>query len=236
MITIREQLPADVPAREALLDACFGPSRFEKTCERLREGRLPADGLALVAEMHGRIIGTVRLWHVSAGPNRSALMLGPLAVDPALQGVGLGAKLMREALSRAADLGHEAVLLVGDAPYYARFGFSAAARGGLWLPGPYEAERFLGLELRPGALAGARGPVCATGAREPASAGAVLPAASARSSVEVLQPCPGWRDAVRRASVAARLVLLPWGSAGRASIPSPCGEGGRRQAAWESWA
>ncbi len=166
MMTIRDERPADVPAREALLDACFGEERFRKTCERLREGRKPADGLSLVLEMDGRLVGTVRLWHVTAGPNRPALLLGPIAVDPSLQGLGLGSKLMRAALQRAERLGHRAVLLVGDAPYYERFGFSAAMTEHLWLPGPYERERFLGLELQPGALTGARGLVSATGVFE----------------------------------------------------------------------
>ena len=112
------------------------------------------------------LIGTVRLWHVTAGPRRPALLLGPIAVDPSLQGLGLGSKLMRTALSRAAGLGHPAVLLVGDAPYYARFGFEAGKVGALWLPGPFERERFLGLDLVPGALAGAKGLVAATGLPE----------------------------------------------------------------------
>src|SRR5688572_31551921 len=94
MITIREESFHDVEAREALLDSCFGPTRFQKTCERLREGRKAADGLSLVIEQNGEIVGTVRLWHVCAGPNRPALMLGPLAVDPKLQSLGLGGKLM----------------------------------------------------------------------------------------------------------------------------------------------
>src|SRR5215210_1374221 len=160
---IREEHPADAPAREALLDACFGDERFEKTCERLREGRLPADGLSLVIEADGAIVGTVRLWHVAAGPGRPALLLGPIAVDPAAQGLGLGSKLMRAALARARALGHTAVLLVGDAPYYARFGFSTERTGALRLPGSVDRARFLALELAPGALAGARGLVAATG-------------------------------------------------------------------------
>jgi predicted N-acetyltransferase YhbS len=166
MITIREETFSDIEAREALLDACFGPARFLKTCERLREGRIPARGLALIAEADGAIAGTIRLWHVSAGPGRPVLMLGPLAIDPALQGHGLGGRLMREALQRARELGHAAVLLVGDAPYYARFGFSSDATSALWLPGPYERDRFLALELVPGALQGARGLVSATGERQ----------------------------------------------------------------------
>jgi predicted N-acetyltransferase YhbS len=165
MIAIREETYADVEAREALLDLCFGDERFDKTCERLRKGRLPAQGLALIAELDGRIVATVRLWHVAAGPRRPSLMLGPIAVDPALRGLGVGSKLMRFALRRAKALGHRSVLLVGDAPYYARFGFSAEKAGALRLPGPYERERFLGLELCPGALASACGLVSATGER-----------------------------------------------------------------------
>ena len=164
MMTIREELPGDVPARERLLDACFGEERFLKTCERLREGRWPAAGLSLVLDQDARLVGTVRLWHVSAGPTRPGLLLGPIAIDGGLQGLGLGSKLMREALRRAEALGHGAVLLVGDAPYYARFGFSSDRTAGLFLVGPYERHRFLALELEPGFLEGARGPVLATGA------------------------------------------------------------------------
>jgi predicted N-acetyltransferase YhbS len=166
---IREETPPDRQAREALLDACFGEERFRKTCERLRKGRLPAENLSLVIEADGAIVGTVRLWNIDAGPGRPALLLGPIAIDPARQGLGLGSKLMRVVLNRAAALGHRAVLLVGDAPYYERFGFSATATKDLRLPGPYERERFVGLELQPGALARARGLVSAKGARIEAS-------------------------------------------------------------------
>jgi predicted N-acetyltransferase YhbS len=183
VITLREETIHDIEAREALLDTCFGPTRFEKTCERLREGRLPAEGLALVAERDGKVVGTLRLWHVSAGRGRPALMLGPLAVDPRLQGQGLGGRMMREALARARSRGHRAVLLVGDAAYYQRFGFSAGAAAGLWLPGPYERERFLALELAPGALDGARGLVWATGAPAPKPDLAALVAAASRGAL-----------------------------------------------------
>ncbi|WP_018262792.1 GNAT family N-acetyltransferase [Methylobacterium sp. WSM2598] len=179
MIQIRDERATDIAARERLLDTCFGEARFTKTCERLREGRLPAEGLALVAEQDGRLVGTVRLWDVAAGPRRPALMLGPLAVEPGLQGLGVGGTLMRAALARAAALGHRAVILVGDAPYYARFGFAAEAVGALWLPGPYARERFLGLDLAPGALAGAAGLVQATGRPAPAPDLAALVAAEA---------------------------------------------------------
>lgn len=182
MFTIREETFRDIEAREALLDACFGPDRFRKTCERLREDRLPADGLSLVIDKAGEVVGTVRLWHVSAGANRPALMLGPIAVDPALQWLGLGGKLMREALGRAAELGHKAVLLVGDAPYYERFGFSADRTTSLWMPGPVERNRFLALELEAGSLAGAQGLVSATGAMEQKPDLAALVAAASQGA------------------------------------------------------
>lgn len=170
MFTIRHETVLDIPAREALLDRCFGEGRFGKTSERLREGRAPADELSLVVERLGRLVGTIRLWHVAAGDGRPALLLGPVAVAPELQGLGLGGKLVREALARAAELGHRAVILVGDEPYYRRFGFSREAVGGLSLPGPYAAERFLGLELARGALSGAQGLVTATGRPAPLGA------------------------------------------------------------------
>jgi len=163
--TIRKELVKDIGAREALLDLCFGDARFAKASERLREGRLPADGLSFVATERGRFVGSVRLWHISAGPGRPALLLGPLAVHPDLRQRGIGAALMRRALEEARRLGHPAILLVGDASYYGRFGFSAQKTGALWLPGPYERHRLLGLELAPGALDGARGLISATGTR-----------------------------------------------------------------------
>ena len=162
MALIRDEIATDTAGREALLDRCFGERRFAKASERLREGRLPAEGLALTADIDGALAATVRLWQVDAG-GRDALLLGPLAVDPALQGAGLGKAMMREAIWRAACLGHGAILLVGDAPYYARFGFSPAPMAELAMPGPFERERFLGLELREGALKGAAGVLVPTG-------------------------------------------------------------------------
>jgi predicted N-acetyltransferase YhbS len=161
---IRAELISDVVAREALLDACFGVNRRARTCQRLRDGHAPAEGLALSAMREGRLVGTVRLWHVSAG-GVPALVLGPLAVDSACRKLGVGAALMDRALAAAKAGGHGAVILLGDASYYARFGFSADKTGGLSLPGPFERDRLLGLELRPGALIGACGMIAATGAR-----------------------------------------------------------------------
>ena len=167
MIQIRDEIASDTVVREHLLDACFGPGRFLKTSQRLREGRLPARGLALTAVQEDRLVGTVRLWDVETACGRPALLLGPLAVDPSLQGAGLGGALMRAALARAAECGHGAVLLVGDAPYYARFGFAPEKVAALYMPGPFERARFLGLELQAGALEGAEGVLRATGAFEP---------------------------------------------------------------------
>ena len=163
---IRAERSSDVVAREALLDACFGDNRHARTCQRLRDGRAPAEGLALSALVRGRLVGTVRLWHVSAG-GIPALMLGPLAVEASSRKSGAGAALMDHALAAAKARGHRAVILLGDAPYYARFGFSAAKTGELSLPGPFERDRLLGLELREGALAGAWGMIAPSGAEAP---------------------------------------------------------------------
>jgi predicted N-acetyltransferase YhbS len=167
MITIRAEMKRDVAAREALLDEALGAARFTKAAERLREGRVPADGLAFVAIARGKLVGTLRLWNVAAGPGRPALLLGPLAVASQWRNQGIGAALVRHALAAATARGHAAVLLVGDAPYYARFGFSAEKTAHLWLPGPFERDRLLACELRPGALDGARGLIFATGRRAP---------------------------------------------------------------------
>jgi predicted N-acetyltransferase YhbS len=161
--TIRAERASDVVAREALLDACFGENRHMRTCQRLRDGRAPAEGLALSAVAEGRLVGTVRLWHVSAG-GVPALVLGPLAVDDASRRLGVGTALMVRALDVARQRGHGAVILLGDAPYYARFGFSADKTGELSLPGLFERDRLLGLELREGALDGSWGMIVPTGA------------------------------------------------------------------------
>src|SRR5882757_7427741 len=126
---IRAERASDVAAREALLDTCFGANRALRTCQRLRDGRAPAEGLVLSVVRQGRLVGTVRLWHVSAG-GKPALMLGPIAVDPSCRKLGVGAALMNHALAAAAARGHGAVILLGDAAYYERFGFSPAKTAG----------------------------------------------------------------------------------------------------------
>lgn len=159
--------PSDGAAREALLDRAMGPGRKRKSSEKLRRGRRPAEGLSFAArDADGRLVGTVRLWEVTAGEGGpAALLLGPLAVAPALKSAGIGSALMRHAIAEAARLGHRAILLVGDQPYHGRFGFSAEKTGDLAMPGPYERHRFLALELVPGTLDGARGVLRAAGRR-----------------------------------------------------------------------
>lgn len=170
---LQHETAAHIAQRERLLDRCFGKARHGKTSERLREGRLPARGLSFaVSDETGRLIGTLRLWSVVIGlEKRPALLLGPLAIDPLRQSEGIGSRLMHEAIARAKALGHQAILLVGDAPYYARFGFKLELAHGLSLPGPVERERFLALELVAGALAGAAGLVQPSGETLPLAQG-----------------------------------------------------------------
>lgn len=169
--TIDKENPGDVVARENLLDRAMGPNRRRKSSETLRRGRIPAEGLALVArDTDGHVIGTVRLWNVEAGVDANgaaveALLLGPLAVDAAHEGKGIGGALMRAAIGEAKTCGHGAILLVGDAPYYERFGFFASKAQHLVMPGPFERNRFLGLELKDGWLSGAVGMLVASGRR-----------------------------------------------------------------------
>jgi predicted N-acetyltransferase YhbS len=167
MITLRHERPADVKAREALLDQAFGETRRRKSSERLREGRLPADGLSLIAAEGRRVIGTARLWHVACASGQAALLLGPVAVAADCRNRGIGAALLRRALSEAHRLSHGAVMLVGDSPYYGRFGFSVEKTAAMRLPGTIERHRLLALELKAGALDGARGLVRATGEKLP---------------------------------------------------------------------
>ncbi|MBB2973769.1 N-acetyltransferase [Mesorhizobium sp. RMAD-H1] len=168
---ILDEAEHDVPAREALLDRAMGEGRRRKSSETLRRGRIPSAGLAFAARGEdGTLLGTVRLWDIRAGRDGSgvpvpALLLGPLAVDPSAEGLGIGSALMRHAIAEAARLGHGAVLLVGDPEYYARFGFSGEKVASLAMPGPVERRRFLALELKPGHLDGAHGILSPSGRR-----------------------------------------------------------------------
>lgn len=164
---IEDEAEGDVLAREALLDRAMGPGRRRKSSEKLRRGRLPSAGLAFVARNGpGQVVGSVRLWDVAAG-GKSLLLLGPLAVDASSEGKGVGSALMRHAITRAKVQGHGAIILVGDAPYYRRFGFTAETTGALIMPGPVDRDRFLGLELKSGYLDLPAGLLEASGQRLP---------------------------------------------------------------------
>lgn len=139
---IQAETPADAEGVEALVMAAFGPGRFAKTAERLREGSTPSAGF--VAHHEGRVIGSVRLWPVMVGPT-PALFLGPIAVDAGRRSDGLGAELVAACLdharTRAGQVG--GVLLVGDRAYFERFGFIPAPE--VVLPGPVDRRRILWL-------------------------------------------------------------------------------------------
>lgn len=176
--TIGRENEGEAAAREALLDRAMGPGRRRKSSEQLRRGRRPAEGLAFAAHgTVGSIVGTLRLWNIDAGGKR-ALLLGPLAVEPGLNGAGIGTALIRLAIAEADRLGHGAILLVGDEPFYGRFGFSAALTTNLAMPGPYEINRFLALELETGYLDAAKGVIKANGRRDRRSVLPVLPRAA----------------------------------------------------------
>jgi predicted N-acetyltransferase YhbS len=139
-LVIDVETAADAADCDALVDAAFGPGRFAKTAERLRERNTAVPELCFVAREDGRVIGTVRLWPVTIGETR-ATFLGPIAVDKDCRGTGVGALLVERACEAAKAAGWPAVLLVGDAPYFGRFGF-VRARGPV-LPGPVDPARLL---------------------------------------------------------------------------------------------
>ncbi len=142
---------------EPLLDRCFGFDRHHKTVYRLREGVAPTDKLSFVAlAPDGGLLGSLRFWPIRIGA-AAAILLGPLAVEPALQGAGVGRGLLRHGLTRAKRLGAGICVVVGAPDYYAPFGFENAAGHGLILPGPVEPERFQVLEIVPEALQGISG-------------------------------------------------------------------------------
>ncbi|WP_417684805.1 GNAT family N-acetyltransferase [Roseibium sp.] len=168
-IDIVSEIPAHVGAREALLDRSFGPDRFTKTSERLREGRLPAFAFTALNEDE-ELVGTVRLWNVEDGNGWGALLLGPLAVETECRSQQVGGRLMRHALNQAAMAGHGAVILVGDYAYYQRFGFARGLLEDVTMPGTLERDRFLAIELQEGYLSGFAGCLVATGEPDLATA------------------------------------------------------------------
>ncbi len=158
MFTVTTERPEDRVAIDLLLDRAFGPGRMRKMSYRFRDGVDPIANLQLVArDEQGTVLGTVRCWPIAVGATRApAVLLGPIAVEPALKGQGIGAALMFAALDMAAWAGHRLVLLVGDLDYYRRFGFVPAAPLGYAMPGE-KPHRLLVNALDPSALAEVRG-------------------------------------------------------------------------------
>ncbi len=157
MIGLQPQNPGDWWEVEALYDLCFAPGREALSSYRLRDGVDPVPGLCLVArDSDGTVAGAIRFWPVRVG-GAPALLLGPVAVHPTNQGEGLGALLINEGLAAARKAGWSRVMLVGDAPYYGRFGFVRLEA--VEMPPPTNPARVLGLALVPGAWDGIAGPV-----------------------------------------------------------------------------
>ncbi len=156
---ISEAQPEDQPEIEHLLDLSFGIGRRTKTSYRLREGNHAVGGLSLaIRDAQVGIAGAISFWPVRIGvKGSSALLLGPLAVHPERQNLGIGLALMREGLARAKTQGHKLAILVGDEPYYARVGFKKLPQDLLIMPGPADPDRMLYLEIVAGALDGVSG-------------------------------------------------------------------------------
>jgi predicted N-acetyltransferase YhbS len=162
---IRDENENDAPLLSELAAEAFGPGRFARTAYRIREGVAPVSSLSLAAWLGGRLVGGIRFTAVTIGAEVGALLLGPLVVHPAYKGKGYGQALAGEGLARARAQGFRLVVLVGDMPYYGRFGLVPVAPGQITLPGPVDPKRLLALELAPGALFRAVGPVAAVSHR-----------------------------------------------------------------------
>ncbi|MBO0335301.1 N-acetyltransferase [Sneathiella sp. CAU 1612] len=152
MPQIIHERPEHAEQIEPLLDRCFGPDRFKKTAYKVRENTTPLPELSFVTVEGDKLLATIRYWPILIGDVTPALLLGPIAVEPDLQGKGIGVGLMRETLKIAKALGHRLIVLVGDPEYYSQFGFQNAAVLGFEMPGPVEKRRLLVKEFMPGAL------------------------------------------------------------------------------------
>ena len=160
-VTVRPVVPDDIPAIRDLQPRAFGPGRFARTAYRIREGLPPISRFCLVAVAGSELIAAIRFTQVKIGGVAGALLLGPLAVEPAYAGLGHGKRLVADGLANAKAAGVRLSVLVGNEPYYARFGFVRVPPGQIWLPGPVDPMRILAAELAPGALAGYRGLITA---------------------------------------------------------------------------
>ncbi len=153
---IRSEAPEDAEIIQDILDQAFGPDRLTKPSYRLREGSVQAPDLGFVAELDGRIVGTIQFWPVIVGRKHRALLLGPLAVLPQMQGFGAGLLLIEHGAHAAQRVGHSLIILVGDEPYYGKAGFKRIT-GNVRMPGPFDPLRLLYRELKSGAAEGLSG-------------------------------------------------------------------------------
>lgn len=155
-LVIRHELPSDDAVVDRLHERAFGPGRFARTATRIREGADHDRALSFTALVGTLVVGSVRQTPVVAD-GVAGHMLGPLTVDPAFEGRGIGAGLMRAAMEAAKAAGSRFVVLVGDPEYYARFGFRPVPPGKVFLPGPVDPARTLYADLAEGGFAPARG-------------------------------------------------------------------------------
>lgn len=142
--------PRDAAGVASLIERAFGPGRYAKAAERLREHNSPLLDISFVAWLDGRLVGCVRMWPILVG-GRPAVFLGPFAVEPEFRSLGLGAALIRQACEASGLAGHDLILLVGDSAYFEPLGFRKVPPGRLVLPGPVDPGRVLTLALVPGA-------------------------------------------------------------------------------------
>ncbi|MEL6317032.1 MAG: N-acetyltransferase [Pseudomonadota bacterium] len=177
MVEFAQETLEDAAAVEGLFDLSFAPGRTALSSYQLRGGAPPVAALCRLArDEFDVVVGAIRYWPVrieERAPGRGlwpALLLGPVAVHPIRQGEGLAAALISDTLERAAARGWSRVILVGDAPYYGRFGFARAPAEGLTFPPPVNPQRVLARELAPGAMAEVRGDVAPWPAGAPISA------------------------------------------------------------------
>jgi predicted N-acetyltransferase YhbS len=142
----------DVPAIFDLNERVFGPGRFTRTAYRIREGLPLISRFCLKATAGETLIAAIRFTEVTIGGQPGSLMLGPLAVETGYAGLGHGKRLIADGMANAKAAGLKLCLLVGNEPYYGRFGFVVLPRGQIELPGPADPGRMLGAEFVPGAI------------------------------------------------------------------------------------
>lgn len=158
-LKIRLETEADAPILSQLAAEAFGPGRFARSAYRVREGVAPVASLCLTGWLDHALIGGIHFTAIRIGNTENACLLGPVVVAPAVKGNGYGKALVKEGVARAQADGFGLVLLVGDMPYYGRFGFQPVPPGQITLPGPVDPARLLALELIPGTLKEACGKV-----------------------------------------------------------------------------